>query len=133
MNDYILINMKNPYYRIAFFILIQIASYVCTYELGWRLGVYLKDTPKNDIFWGITVRYSLIAFIIISIISTILTDIFFNKTYKQYLIVFAISFVAFSLLFISNYRYTPNKVLLLLISAFIGFSSSIVIRTIKPL
>jgi hypothetical protein len=119
--------MQKRYYRLILIAVIQIVFYVSTYELGWRLGVYIKNQPRHDIMWGIMAHFALVVFVILSTLCTIISNAFFYKSFKKYMIPFIVSFVVFCLLFVNNYSYTPNKTILLLTSALVGFSSALLI------
>jgi hypothetical protein len=114
--------MKNIYVRVFVFSLVQVIIYIAIYKIGWYFGSYIKGEPKNDLFWGLTAKYALFSFCIISLVGVFISEFLKRKFSRIELLVFIISIVLFSVLFINNYSYTPFKTILLIISALSGLT-----------
>jgi hypothetical protein len=114
--------MKNIYIRVILFSLVQVIIYIAIYKIGWYFGSYFKGEPKNDLFWGLTTKYALFSFCIISLVGVYISEFLKSKISRIELSVFLISIILFSVLFIHNYSYTPFKTILLIISALSGLT-----------
>lgn len=114
--------MKNIYFRIVVFCLVQVITYIAIYKIGWYLGSYIKGEPKSNLFWGLTAKYALHSFCIISVVGVFISEFLKNKFSRIELLVFIVSIVLFYTLCIHNYSYTPFKTILLLIAALSGLT-----------
>ena len=111
--------MVNKIIKIIIIFSISIILFISIYEMCNSLITSLLQIEKGNLNWGITLKYSLILFIILSFILSVSTVVLKNKKHK--LIIMVLVCVLFCIAFISNIKYTPYKFILLITSSLIGF------------
>ena len=109
--------------RIVLQILLSIALAISVYFIGEWVARCLFDVAKIDLHWGLTIRYSLLVFIIVTIIMGYLSFVL-NKYYL--LIIFSLCIIIFSFI-LGTIAIRPHRTLLLIFSGIIGLTLPIII------
>lgn len=104
--------------RIALLTACQIITYTFTYEVLWRLYIYIVPEFRRDLSWGITAKYSVWVFVVISLIGALACQLLFLR--HQLLVQFLCIFV-FTALLVNSWAYAPYRVMLLVGCAILGF------------
>jgi hypothetical protein len=121
--------MKNTLF-IIILSLIGIISYVVFYEIIWGVWqMYSLERPIG-LAWGLTVRYSLIVFSIISISLSLINVLIFKLEFIRTKFSYLISVIIFSLFFLNTFRVSPYRTWILIICAVISFLISMAIERI---
>ncbi len=97
-----------------------IIVYIISYELIWRLRLLIFGNVKPDISWGLTVRYSIIVFSVVSVITNLVIVYWLGLKSNKILLTYLISILVFFLLFVNIVYLSPFKVGILILSAFIA-------------
>ena len=111
--------------RIALMTLFHVVVFVVIHDIGVRLAPLLFGTVKSNLHWGITVRYSLFVFGILSLVLSVFREYLQKNKYKNLLLIGICGF--FCGIYIVHIDYTPYRTLLLLSSSIIGFIVPIVV------
>ncbi len=98
--------------------LVQIAMYIATYEVLWRAVRWWRPFLRSDIFWGITAKYSVVIFGVLSIVGALASKYILPR-YKW--LIYSCCTVIFFALVVGTWSYMPYRYTLLLFCAVIGF------------
>lgn len=107
--------------------LLHLIVFVAVHEIGVRLAPLVFDIVKSSLQWGITLKFSLVVFGVLSLTMSLLFEWIEKKKY-QYLILISACLI-FLGIFIGDTKYTPYRTLLLLLSGLLGFIIPVFIRS----
>jgi hypothetical protein len=96
------------------------------YELGVRLAPLVFDTSKSSLHWGITVRYSVILFGILSLFLSIIYE--YSKSRSGYYFTLLVACLLFCGYYFTDLKYTPFRTTLLMFSGVTGFVVPLIIK-----
>ena len=111
--------MKRIFFTLILSILCVIV-YMISYEFIWRLRLLLVSGVNFDISWGLTVRYSIVVFSAVSVITNLIIVFWLGLKSRKILMTYLISIFVFFLFFVDIVYLSPIKVGILILSAFIA-------------
>lgn len=111
--------IKSVLYSIA-----QVLLFVVSYKILWCVAIMIFS-PRNNLQWGLTVEYSVIAIApLISIVNILIVLI---NSSKLKVVLLLLALLLFGLLNINNLYYTPYRFSFLMIIAIISFLPSLIL------
>ena len=106
--------------------LLHLLFFVTVHEIGVRLAPLVFETVKSNLQWGITLKFSLAVFSVLSLIMSLLYEWIDKKKYQNFILISAC--LIFIGIFIGDAKYTPYRTLLIMLSGSIGLIAPVFIR-----
>ena len=69
--------LRSKYVQALLLTVCQIVAFIVVYEAFWRLYIALAPNFRRDISWGLTVRFAVMIFAVISLIGAIIGNLLF--------------------------------------------------------
>lgn len=108
----------SKYVQLLLLTVCQIITFIVTYEAFWRLYIFLMPNFQRDISWGLTVKFAVLIFAVISLVGSIIGNLLFLK---HQLLVQWFCVLSFAYFFLGNWSYTPYRTSFLLACGIVGF------------
>lgn len=109
--------------------LCQIGLFVLVYELLWFIASQALGDVRKDLSWGLTLRYAIIVFCVLSLLLNLGLLLLKSKKGKMVLIIAAM--IVFVIFFIPNLLISPYRTSLLFLSSLLAFSLSFFMKSKK--
>lgn len=103
----------------------QVLLFIIVYEGFWRIATLIFGPFRNDLSWGLTVRYSVIIVIVVVFVINLFIVLCSQQKWNGSVIVLGLlSFVSLN---IDSLTHTPYRFILLLVAAIISMTPSILL------
>jgi hypothetical protein len=96
----------------------QIVTFIVVYEAFWSLYRFLMPNFRKDVAWGLTVKYSVPIFAVISLVGAIIGNLLFQK---HQLLVQWLCILSFAGFFLGAWSVVPYRASFLFVCGVMGF------------
>ena len=110
--------LRSKYVQALLLTVCQIIAFIVVYEAFCRLYIILAANFRRDISWGLTVRYAVMIFAVISLIGAIIGNLLFLK---HQILVQWLCILSFAYFFLGNWSFMPYRTSFLFACAVMGF------------
>ncbi len=107
--------------------LVTVVVYVVSYSFFWEIGLHVVGDVKRDLSWGLTLRYSILVFAVLTLLSNSIIVLLNAFSVLKIASVYLVSLFFLFLFFIDSIFISPLRVCLLIFCSFFAYFLSTIL------